>query len=140
MKTVALALCAVLALLPLAGCVTPVNGPDGIGVAIAPVASLPRVQEAEANQQEFNEGLAGAVKDLADKVGDEAAKMKADMALKEKEFKDSVVKAKDEAQIDWTTIILAALGCGTVGAGGVGGIVAYRRKLLNTPAPEPKVS
>lgn len=134
MKFVAYALVALLCA-PLAGCITPVNGPDGVGLAAAPMASLPRVKQAEANQQKWNEGMEGAVTSIAKKVDDEAAKLAVEKAALEKKLDDSVLEAQDAAQIDWLELALIALGIGGVGAGGVGGVAAYRRKLLNTPAP-----
>lgn len=134
MKTRAYALVALVLALSLAGCVTAQIDENGVSAVVAPLASLPRVKQAEANQQAWNEGMEGAVTSIAQKVDDEAAKAAVAAAAAQKKIDDSIIELQDEAQVDWLELALIALGVGGAGTGGL----AYRKKLLNTKPPAKK--
>ncbi len=130
----------------LTACVTPVADEGGIGVKIGPVASLERVQAGEASAKEYADKVSDAMAKLANGQATlaealglakeaEEARAAAAVVLAAKLQSDvdtAIAKAKDDVAIDWTQIILAGLGMGTVGAGGTAGVLGYRRKLLNT--------
>ena len=116
----------------LTACVSPVLSEDGVGVTIAPLASLPRVKEGEKIASDAISTLSDGQIALAEQVGTESVAAAAMAAAQKKELEEAILNVKDESAIDWTTILLAALGVGGVGAGGA----AYRKKLLLTKPPK----
>ena len=138
------------------GCVTPVYDPETqeLSVGVSPVASLSRLKKSE---DMFNEAitkinesiivLSEGQAELARQLQNEAVALKAEAeALKiqaaeeRREFQQKILEMQDQMSVDWTQIILVAFGAGATGTGATGGVMAYRKRLKNTPAPEQKVA
>ena len=131
MKFAAYLMVALLVLPALAGCVTPSVGEDGVGVAVAPLASLPRVKAGEAKIAEQVTALTKGQIALAEAAGQAEVAAAAAAAQAQADLEQAKLDIADEAAIDWTTIILGALGVSGVAGGGM----AYRKRLLNLPPP-----
>lgn len=111
MKNVAYAALVLFLSVGLYGCVGASVGPDGVGLSVAPLASLPRVQEGEKALTEAVQETQEAVADLAEKVegGEEViADLKA--SGDKLEQKAGELKAQDFADSEWFYLLLAALG------------------------------
>jgi len=129
--TAGLALISLAAFFVIAGCVTPIVSETGIGVEVSPVASLTRLKQSEDMFHEamdkitesvvmLSEGQAELAKELQNEavaLQAKQAELIARAAEQERNLSDAILRAQDEMAIDWTTIALAALGVGGVGAG-----------------------
>jgi len=129
--TVGFVLLFVATLLIIPACISPILTDTGIGIEVSPLASLTRLK---ASEDMFNEAMDKITESvvllsegqvaLAEELQNEAVVMQAkqaqliaDAAQQKRELEAAILAAKDESAIDWTTVILAALGVGTVGAG-----------------------
>ena len=106
--------------------VEPIAGEDGYGISVVPVATLPRVKEGEKIASEAITALTDGQAKLAADLGNAEVEAAARAAEQQKRLDEAVLEAKDQAQIDWTTVILAALG--VTGLGTVCTTAASRKR------------
>jgi len=129
MRPILILLVACLLVLP--SCVQPILSDGGVGLEVSPLASLKRVRQGEASTNKLLDTLTDGQQELATALGKSEVALRAKQAILEKKVSDAAMSAEDSLAIDWTTVILGALGVGGLGAGGM----AYRKKLLRTPPP-----
>jgi hypothetical protein len=146
MRFIAVALLAALIITPvlMTACVRPVFDEDGVGVVIEPLASLTRVKEGERIGREALDKITESIQLLADgqaalalKMQEEAIAMQAEQAKALAEgqqqiraIEQAILDAKDESTIDWTTVILGALGVGGLAGGGTYAATNGKRKKV----------